>query len=40
MPTFNWIVNSSKLPWLELDIDFPFEKMYEEEKSNRLKICL
>ena len=32
MPTFNWIVNSSKLPWLELDIDFPFEKMYEEAK--------
>jgi len=33
MPTFNWIVNNSKLPWLELDIDFPFEKMYEEAKS-------
>lgn len=30
---FNQIVNESKLPWLELDIDFPHEKMYEEAKA-------
>ena len=30
---FNQIVNESKLPWLELDINFPHEKMYEEAKA-------
>ena len=30
MKDFNWIVNESNLPWLQLDITFPFEKMYEE----------
>ena len=30
---FNWVVNNSKLPWLELDIEFPYEKMYLEAKA-------
>ena len=30
MKNFNWIVNESNLPWLELDISFPYQKMYEE----------
>lgn len=30
MIDFNWIVNESNLPWLELDIDFPFKEMHEE----------
>jgi len=27
---FKWIVNESGLPWLELDIEFPYKKMHEE----------
>ena len=27
---FNWIMRESKLPWLELDIDFPYEEMHKE----------
>ena len=30
MKDFNWIVNESNLPWLDLDIDFPFEEMHKE----------
>ena len=29
---FSWIVNESNLPWLELDIEFPFEEMHKEKK--------
>lgn len=35
MVDFNWIVNESKLPWLELDIEFPYEEMYAEAKAIR-----
>ena len=27
---FNWIMRESKLPWLELDIDFPYKEMHKE----------
>ena len=30
MKDFNWIVNESNLPWLDLDIDFPFDEMHKE----------
>ena len=30
MAGFNWIVNESNLPWLKLDMSFPYEEMYEE----------
>ena len=30
MKGFNWIINDSNLPWLELDIDFPHEEMHKE----------
>jgi len=30
MKDFNWIVNKSGLPWLELDIEMPHEEMYAE----------
>jgi hypothetical protein len=33
MKTFNWIINESKLAWLELDINFPHQEMYEEAKK-------
>ena len=35
MVDFNWIVNESNLPWLELDISFPYEEMLEEAKAIR-----
>lgn len=33
MKTFNWIVDKSKLAWLELDIEFPYKEMHEEAKA-------
>ena len=33
MTQFKWIMNESKLPWLKLDIDFPYQTMLEEAKS-------
>ena len=33
MPDFKWILKESKLPWLKLDIEFPYEKMLQEAKS-------
>jgi hypothetical protein len=30
MSNFDWIVNESNLPWLELDITFPHEEMLQE----------
>ena len=30
MKTFNWIVSESNIPWLELDIEYPYAEMYEE----------
>ena len=30
MKTYDWIVNESKLPWLKLDIVFPYEEMLQE----------
>ena len=30
MRDFSWIINESNLPWLELDITFPFEEMHQE----------
>jgi len=33
MTNYNWIINESKLPWLKLDIEFPYEKMLEEAKA-------
>ena len=33
MPDFKWILKESKLPWLKLDIKFPYEKMLDEAKS-------
>ena len=33
MTNFNWIINESKLPWLKLDIVFPYVKMLEEAKA-------
>ena len=30
---YNWIVNESKLPWLKLDLEFPYQAMYKEAKS-------
>lgn len=30
---FDWIVNKSNLPWLKLDISFPYQEMYEEAKA-------
>ena len=35
MAGFNWIVNKSNLPWLELDITFPHEEMYAEAVNLR-----
>ena len=32
---FDWIVNDSKLPWLELDIEIPHEEMLYEAKALR-----
>ena len=28
-----WILKESKLPWLKLDIEFPYEEMLEEAKA-------
>ena len=33
MKTFKWIVNESNIPWLELDIKYPYGEMYEEAKA-------
>jgi len=33
MKTFKWIIEESKLPWLELDIEIPYQEMYEEAKA-------
>ena len=33
MTQFKWFMNASKLPWLKLDIDFPYQTMLEEAKS-------
>ena len=33
MKTFSWIVNESNIPWLELDIKYPYGEMYEEAKA-------
>ena len=33
MKTYDWIVNESKLPWLKLNISFPYEEMYREAVS-------
>ena len=33
MPDFKWILKESKLPWLKLDLEFPYQAMYEEAKS-------
>ena len=33
MLTYKEIVDNSKLPWLELDIEFPHTEMYEEAKA-------
>jgi hypothetical protein len=30
MKTYDWIVNESKLPWLKLNISFPYEEMHRE----------
>ena len=30
MKEFNWIINESNVPWLELDIKFPYEEMHKE----------
>ena len=30
---YSWIVNESKLPWLKLDLEFPYQAMYKEAKS-------
>ena len=30
MSNFNWIINESGLPWLDLDINLPHEKMLQE----------
>ncbi len=30
---YRWILKESKLPWLKLDIEFPYEKMLEEARS-------
>ena len=35
MATFNWVIKESKLPWLKLDIEFPFEEMLNEAKNIR-----
>jgi len=32
-PTFDWIQSQSGLPWLELDIDIPYQRMLEETNS-------
>ena len=33
MKSFNWIINESNLPWLDLDIEFPYEEMHKEAIS-------
>ena len=33
MKTFSWIVDESNIPWLELDIKYPYGEMYEEAKA-------
>ena len=33
MPTYDWIVNSSSLPWLRLKINFPYESMLKKAKK-------
>ena len=33
MKTFNWVVKESKLPWLPLDIELPYEDMLKEAAS-------
>jgi len=33
MATFNWIIKESKIPWLKLDIKFPYESMLKEAKN-------
>ena len=33
MATFNWIIKESKIPWLKLDIKFPYESMLKEAKK-------
>ena len=35
MAGFDWIINESNLPWLELDITFPMKKMYTEAVNLR-----
>ena len=33
MTTLNWIIKESKLPWLQLDITFPYKRMLAEVKA-------
>ena len=33
MNNYDWIINESLLPWLKLDISFPYQQMYEEAIS-------
>jgi hypothetical protein len=33
LKTFNWVVKESKLPWLPLDIELPYEDMLQEAKD-------
>lgn len=33
MTNYNWIINESKLPWLKLEIELPYEKILEEAKA-------
>lgn len=33
MTTFKWIINESKLPWLKLDIEFPYQEMLKEAQA-------
>ena len=33
MADYNWIMNESKLPWLKLDIEIPYEEMLQEAIS-------
>ena len=33
MTTYDWILRESKLPWLKLDIEFPYKKILQEAKA-------
>jgi len=33
MKTYDWIIKESGLPWLKLDITFPYEEMLQEAIS-------